>query len=354
MSRIVVLGDGQLGKMLKHAGMPLNHDVLPQNLDSESLIAISPNDILTVEREHWPTTAVTDHLEDHASQFANLDAIRVMNDRKTQKATLDHLNISTAPWAPIDQQPATELAQQFGQRFLLKKRSGGYDGRGQMWCTAETIIDAEWQGTSIAEAAIGFEEEVSLVGMRDATGNVFFYPLATNLHIDGQLMATFADLPKYRSLQSQAEEMLTKLLEHFDYRGVLAMECFVVGEQLLVNELAPRVHNSGHWTQAGAHFSQFEAHLRAVSGTPLSQPKTVGNTLMINLVGVDLDPAWYAVSGSQVWWYGKEVRTARKVGHININADDFSNLADPASTILSTMPKPYDEVLDWVKELLAI
>lgn len=175
MSRIVVLGDGQLGKMLTHAGMPLATQILVQNLDSNQLIDLAADDIVTVEREHWPTTAVTDHLETH-SKFANLASIRVMNDRATQKATLDELGIATAPWRLVDGCLPADIAAELGERFLLKKRSGGYDGRGQLWCTANSTIDSEWHGTSIAEAGIGFEQEVSLVGMRDSQGQCYFYP----------------------------------------------------------------------------------------------------------------------------------------------------------------------------------
>jgi len=350
MSRVIILGDGQLGKMLKHAGMPLALEVEPQNLDGD-LIDLTESDIVTVEREHWPTTRVTQHLEGH-HPFENLAAIRVLNDRKTQKATLDQLGIATAKWVAVEQDNVDSLEQHFDNRFLLKKRCGGYDGRGQMWYSPDANIDSEWIGQSIAEQGVSFEQEVSLVGMRDKHGNTYFYPLATNLHIDGILMATIADHPRYRALQSKAEEMLTKLFEHFDYHGTMAMECFVVGDQLMVNELAPRVHNSGHWTQAGASYSQFEAHLRCVAGLPLSKPVCEGTSLMINLIGVQFDSNWHAVPGAKPWWYGKDVRPARKVGHINLSANAISDLKQSTGKLFDLLPEPYDQAKAWTIDLL--
>jgi len=350
MSRVVVLGDGQLGKMLKHAGMPLSLNVLPQNLDGE-LIELAQDDLVTVEREHWPTTSVTDHLEGH-SQFENLSAIRVLNDRKSQKATLDRLGIATSKWVAVEQDNANSLAEQLGDHFLLKKRCGGYDGRGQMWYSPGTSIGSEWIGQSIAEQGVSFEQEVSLVGMRDKHGNTYFYPLATNLHIDGILMATIANHPRYRALQTQAEDMLTKLFEHFDYHGTMAMECFVVGDKLMVNELAPRVHNSGHWTQAGASYSQFEAHLRCVAGLPLSAPVCDPISLMINLIGVDFDSNWHGVAGAKPWWYGKDVRPARKVGHINLSMNSVTDLNQSAAQLFDMLPPPYDQAKAWTTNLL--
>ena len=159
--------------------------------------------------------------------------------------------------------------------MLLKRRTGGYDGRGQHWLkqSQTTEIPADWRNEAIAEQAINFDEEVSLVGCRTADGQCHFYPLALNLHQDGILMASISPLARLDHLQQQAQAILAKIMAALEYVGVMAMECFRVGDRLLVNELAPRVHNSGHWTQAGCHISQFELHLRALARLPVPQLK---------------------------------------------------------------------------------
>jgi 5-(carboxyamino)imidazole ribonucleotide synthase len=146
--------------------------------------------------------------------------------------------------------------------------------------------------------------------------------------------------------------MLGKLLSSLDYVGVMAMECFRVGDKLMVNELAPRVHNSGHWTQSGASVSQFEYHVRAVTGLPLAEPVIKGQSVMINLIGVARDDRWIAVPGAQLFWYGKEVRDGRKVGHINLTMNDQPKLANSLAELKAYFPEPYPQVFAWVADNL--
>jgi 5-(carboxyamino)imidazole ribonucleotide synthase len=353
--RIWVLGAGQLGAMLKHAGMPLALDVLPVDINEGTAPALAADDLVTAEREQWPETEVTRALAQHP-RFINRNVFGRLADRKTQKELIDELGIATAPWRNVGQDTtAEELRKQLGGRVLLKRRMGGYDGRGQYWLGAEeNTIPTEFQGASIAEQAIDIGEEVSLVGVRNPQGECVFYPLTLNLHLDGILYASAAPFERLKFLQAQAEDMLGKILNALDYVGVMAMETFRVGNRLLINELAPRVHNSGHWTQAGASISQFEYHLRAIAGMPTPAPQILGQSAMINLIGVDYDSAWRHLPCARTYWYGKEVFPGRKVGHINIVSDRVSDIRDTLTALDKLLPgHRYREAIDWTLNKLA-
>lgn len=353
--RIWVIGAGQLGYMMRHAGMPLQLDVLPVDLNHPDAVALQANDIVTAEIEYWPENPATQSLASHP-HFINAKVFGRLADRLTQKQLLDELQVATAPWRDVTRQAnAAELHNTLGDRVLLKSRRGGYDGRGQHWLRQANndAIPGDWLGTSIAEQAISFDDEVSLVGIRDDQGRCYFYPLTLNLHVNGILMASLAPLPQVspsqlKHLQQQAEHMLGKILHGLDYVGVMAMECFRLKDKLLVNELAPRVHNSGHWTQSGASISQFEAHLRAVARLPLHTPVLRAPSAMVNLVGVERDNAWLAVPGAHLFWYGKEVRPGRKVGHLNLCDPDRERLCESLKQLRSLLPTHYQKVVDWM------
>lgn len=353
--RIWVLGAGQLGAMLKHAGMPLALDVCPIDINEATAPALAPSDLVTAEREQWPATLVTQALAQHP-RFINQNVFGRLADRKTQKELIDSLGIATAPWRNVANDiTANELRDQLGERVLLKRRTGGYDGRGQHWLrTDEDQVPDDWQGEAIAEQAINFDEEVSLVGVRNQQGECVFYPLTLNLHLSGILYSSIAPLARLQHLQAQAEEMLGKILNELDYVGVMAMETFRVGDHLLINELAPRVHNSGHWTQAGASISQFEYHLRAVANMATPKPQVIGQNVMINLIGTDYNPAWRDLPCARVYWYGKEVRPARKVGHINIVSNDITEIRETLVLLGDLLPEHhYREAIDWSLNALA-
>jgi 5-(carboxyamino)imidazole ribonucleotide synthase len=354
MSRIWVLGAGQLGQMLKHAGMPLNLDVRPVDIESEETFPLQPHEQVTAEREQWPDTAATRQLAAHPA-FVNLETFPILADRVTQKSLIDKLGLATAPWQLVETDTSAEaLHQKLGERVLLKRRTGGYDGRGQHWLR-EPGLDAipdDWHEQAIAEQAIDFDEEMSVVGMRGADGQCFFYPLTLNLHVNGILLGSVAPLARLAHLQAEAEQMLGKLMNDLDYVGVMAMECFRVGDHLLINELAPRVHNSGHWTQAGANISQFEAHLRAVARLPLVQPTVKNTSVMVNLVGTERNDAWLSVPGAELYWYGKEVRPGRKVGHINFCLDNHADTKTALDQLQPLLPVNYVQVLNWLRSQL--
>ena len=352
---IWVLGAGQLGAMLKHAGTPLALDVRPVDINESQAPDLQPGDLVTAEREQWPDTLVTQTLAQHP-HFINKQVFGRLADRKTQKELIDSLGLATAPWRNVTGDiNASELRNQLGDRVLLKRRTGGYDGKGQHWLRSEddTVPD-DWQGHAIAEQAISFDEEMSLVGVRNHTGECVFYPLTLNLHLNGILYASIAPLARLQHLQAQAETMLGKLLNALDYVGIMAMETFRVGDQLLINELAPRVHNSGHWTQAGASISQFEYHLRAIAGLAIPAPVIIGHNVMINLIGIAYNNEWLNLPAAQLYWYGKEVRPGRKVGHINILSNDTSQVRQTLHHLGKLLPLPlYSEAIAWSLSALA-
>lgn len=353
--RIWVLGAGQLGAMLQHAGMPLALDVRPIDINESSAPVLAPEDLVTAEREQWPDTVVTQALAQH-SRFINQGVFGRLADRKTQKELIDSLGIATAPWRNVSNDiTANELRDQLSERVLLKRRTGGYDGRGQHWLrTDDDQVPDDWQGEAIAEQAINFDEEISLVGVRNAAGECVFYPLTLNLHLNGILYASVAPLMRLQPLQAQAESMLGKILKALDYVGVMAMETFRVGDQLLINELAPRVHNSGHWTQAGASISQFEYHLRAVANMAIPAPQIMGQNVMINLIGTDYNPQWRDLPCARTYWYGKDVRAGRKVGHINIVSQDITEVRETLVLLSDLLPEHhYREAIDWSLAALA-
>lgn len=352
--RIWVLGAGQLGAMLQTAGRPLDLDVRPVAIDDTRAPDLHPTDIVTAEREQWPPSVATDALAHHP-HFINSTVFSRLADRKTQKALLDELGLATAPWAHVDQgTTAAELHKKFGERVLLKRRTGGYDGRGQHWLhqTRGDTIPADWHEQAIAEQAINFNEEISLVGARNAAGECVFYPLTLNLHVGGILLGSVAPLARIAHLQAMAETMLETLLHHLNYAGVMAMECFRVNDRLMINELAPRVHNSGHWTQAGASINQFELHLRAIADLPLGRPALKGLSVMVNLVGTERNHQWLAVPGTELVWYGKQVRPGRKVGHINITHQDPAAIRSSLQALQPLLPAHYAEVIEWLSRNL--
>lgn len=347
--RIWVLGAGQLGAMLQHAGMPLALDVRPIDINESTAPALAENDIVTAEREQWPETLVTQTLAQHP-HFINKNVFGRLADRKTQKELIDSLGIATAPWRNVvNDITANELYQQLGDRVLLKRRTGGYDGRGQHWLrTDDDQVPEDWQGEAIAEQAINFDEEISLVGVRNTEGKCVFYPLTLNLHLNGILYASVSPLARLSHLQEQAESMLEKILNALDYVGVMAMETFRVGEQLLINELAPRVHNSGHWSQAGASISQFEYHLRAVANMPIPSPQVTGQNVMINLIGTEYNSLWRDLPAARTYWYGKEVRSGRKVGHINLTSNNLTELRETLILLGDLLPTNfYRDAIEW-------
>jgi 5-(carboxyamino)imidazole ribonucleotide synthase len=349
MNEIWVLGAGQLGAMLQHAAMPLALSVKTIDIHATEVPNLNQDDIVTVELEHWPDTAVTACLSSHPN-FLNRECLKIFADRSIQKRLLDRLDLPHAGWRFVDHGSTTQsLHESLGRHILLKRCHGGYDGKGQHWLdshNADEIPDS-WLDQCIAEQKIEFDEEVSLIGARNSNGDTVFYPLTANLHHQGILLASVAPVKSLNLLQQRAQQMLTALMDELEYTGVMAMECFQVGNQLFINEIAPRVHNSGHWTQAGASISQFELHLRAITGLPMIKPMIKNTSVMLNTLGMTYNPDWHAVPGAEVYWYGKSVRPMRKLGHINFSIADHSQTIDSLGRLKPLLDDYYSDAIDW-------
>ncbi len=344
MKHVLVLGAGQLARMMSLAGAPLNIKISAFDVRSENIVhpltlevlgqglqqAISQADVITAEFEHIPLDVLAT-CEASGKFLPSTEAIKAGGDRRIEKALLDNAGVKNATYAVITERSDFDTAiATVGLPMVLKSALGGYDGKGQwrlktlenveqIWTEmAQCIADSDNQAI-VAEEFVPFQREVSLVGARNQHGDIAIYPLAENVHSDGVLtLSTAIDEPE---LQAQAAQMFTAVAESLEYVGVLALEFFDVNGQLLVNEIAPRVHNSGHWTQQGADTCQFENHLRAVCDMPLGSTEAVRATSMVNILGEDSVPdAVYALAGCHVHWYGKEKRAGRKMGHINVSA----------------------------------
>ncbi|HED2499469.1 TPA: 5-(carboxyamino)imidazole ribonucleotide synthase [Serratia marcescens] len=355
MKPVCVLGNGQLGRMLRQAGEPLGIAVYPVGIDAEPEAVPYQNSVITAEIERWPETALTRELATH-SAFVNRDIFPRLADRLTQKQLLDQLGLATAPWQLLAS--AAEWPQVFaalGELAIVKRRVGGYDGRGQWRLRPgqKAELPADAYGECIVEQGINFSGEVSLVGARGHDGRSVFYPLTHNLHEDGILRASVALPQPNPALQQQAEQMLAAILNELNYVGVMAMECFIVGDRLLINELAPRVHNSGHWTQNGASISQFELHLRAILGLPLPQPVVSTPSVMVNLIGTAVNEQWLSLPLVHLHWYEKEVRPGRKVGHLNLNDPSAADLHQALQALAPLLPGEYQSGLAWAQQKLA-
>ena len=354
MKPVCVLGNGQLGRMLRQAGEPLGIAVYPVGIDAEPEAVPYQNSVITAEIERWPETALTRELATH-SAFVNRDIFPRLADRLTQKQLLDQLGLATAPWQLLAS--AAEWPQVFaslGELAIVKRRVGGYDGRGQWRLRPgqEAELPADAYGECIVEQGINFSGEVSLVGARGHDGRSVFYPLTHNLHEDGILRTSVALPQPNPALQQQAEQMLAAILNELNYVGVMAMECFIVGDRLLINELAPRVHNSGHWTLNGASISQFELHLRAILGLPLPQPVVSTPSVMVNLIGTAVNEQWLSLPLVHLHWYEKEVRPGRKVGHLNLNDPSAADLRQALQALAPLLPGEYQSGLAWAQQKL--
>lgn len=354
MKPVCVLGNGQLGRMLRQAGEPLGIAVYPVGLDAEPEAVPYQQSVITAEIERWPETALTRELATH-NAFVNREIFPRLADRLTQKQLLDQLGLATAPWQLLaDAAEWPQVFSQLGELAIVKRRVGGYDGRGQWRLRSgeEKTLPQDCYGECIVEQGINFSGEVSLVGARCHDGNTVFYPLTHNLHQDGILRTSVALPQPDAALQQQAESMLSAILNELNYVGVMAMECFVVSEGLLINELAPRVHNSGHWTQNGASYSQFEMHLRAILGLPLPKPVVSTPSVMVNLIGTDVSEEWLSLPLVNLHWYEKDVRPGRKVGHLNLNDASASLLKDTLNALVPMLPAEYASGIEWAVEKL--
>jgi 5-(carboxyamino)imidazole ribonucleotide synthase len=342
--RIGVLGAGQLALMLAQAAGPLGVEVLcagsaddcaaqaatilPTDLADAASVArfAAQVDALTLESEN-----IDAHVLAGLNVFPNAHAVGVAQDRLAEKRFLQSCGIAVAPFAPVDcAADIAAAAAQVGLPGILKTRRMGYDGKGQARLSALAQAESAWQAIgaapAILEGMVPFEAEVSLVGARARDGATVFYPLTENVHREGILRVSRAP-SSWPALQAEAEACMARVFTALDYIGVLAIEFFVHDGALIANEMAPRVHNSGHWTIEGAVTSQFENALRAIAGLPLGSTAS-RPTVMLNCIGV-MPPAEETAPFISLHRhdYGKQPRPGRKVGHLTFAAEHAADIA---------------------------
>ncbi|MHB1273926.1 MAG: 5-(carboxyamino)imidazole ribonucleotide synthase [Rhodanobacter sp.] len=360
-----ILGGGQLARMLALAAAPLGVNTLVVDsaadacagqvaplvvadwADYAALEAFAARvDVVTFDFENVPA-ATARWLAERVAVFPAPQALAVAQDRLAEKTLFRECGLSTPDFRTVDTREELDQAlAAIGTPAILKTRRLGYDGKGQFRLMQLADADAAWTALGaqasrhglILEAFVPFERELSVIAVRGRDGEFHTWPLTRNWHVDGVLAMSLAPAPDIGQLQQRAAALARTLAERLDYTGVFALELFVKDGDLLGNEMAPRVHNSGHWTIEGAHTSQFENHVRAVLGLPLGETGARGLSAMFNWIGglPDAAPVLRAVDAH--WHdYGKQSRPGRKVGHATICAPDAGQLAARLGGIAATL-----------------
>lgn len=351
MNVVGILGGGQLARMMALAGhsLGLRFRVFDPARDA-SAAAVAEHvcahwddtgalarfcdglDVATIELEALPV-ATARAVASRIPMRPSPRALAASQDRLGEKELAKSLGLATARYARVD--TAADLAaalERIGAPAVLKTRTLGYDGRGQAVVRDLDGAREAWQDggarPSVLEAFVRFDRELSQVAVRSLDGGIAYYPLVENLHVDGVLHRTIAPAPRVSAtLAQQAREAARLVLEALDYVGVLTLEFFESDGRLLLNEMAPRVHNSGHWTIEGAATSQFENHLRAVAGLPLGSTEARGWSLLRNIVGDAPDrERVLAIPDAHLHLYDKQPRAGRKLGHVTITASSLDRL----------------------------
>jgi 5-(carboxyamino)imidazole ribonucleotide synthase len=360
--RVGVLGGGQLGRMLALAGYQLgvefrffdpnsgapvgqigeliaadygDHEALKRFLDGL--------DVVTYEFESIPLSTVQ-FVAERVKVFPPLAALETAQDRLLEKSLFQELGIPTPAFAPVESLDELRSAStRIGLPVVVKTRRMGYDGKGQAVIREDASVDRAWKqlGGSplLVEKYISFEHELSVIGVRDPVGREVFYPPIENLHREGVLRRSIAPARSATpEIAALAIDYCRRLMDRLEYVGVLALELFSVNGTLLANEMAPRVHNSGHWTIEGAETSQFENHLRAILSLPLGATTPRGRSLMLNILG-HIPPAEsvLAVEGAHLHLYGKAPTEKRKVGHVTLVAQSAEAIEQRLGPLLEAL-----------------
>ncbi len=347
--RVAIVGGGQLGRMLVQAGERLGVTCVTLDPAADSPAAqvgpaitgayddplaiarlVDGADVVTYEFENVPVDAV------RALDLPVLPppaALETAQDRIAEKMLFTAVGLPVPTFAAVDDLPSLASAvEAVGLPAVLKKRRFGYDGKGQAVIRSAELLEDAWRAVgevpSILEAFVPFDRELSIVAVRAADGELRCYPLVENHHREGILRVSYAPAPEMTErLQATAETHARSIGERLGYVGVFTIELFQTGDTLLGNEMAPRVHNSGHWTIEGAATSQFENHVRAVCGLPLGDVDVRGHVAMVNVIGQEPDAAVIlSIPDAHLHSYGKQPRPGRKLGHITLVAHDADTL----------------------------
>jgi 5-(carboxyamino)imidazole ribonucleotide synthase len=363
MTTVGILGGGQLARMLALSGAPLGLRflvldtvadacagqfapmVVGDYTDEAALAEFASRvDVATFDFENVPAESAR-WLTEHVPVFPNPRALAVAQDRLAEKTLFRQLGIPVPGFADIASRDALDAAvAELGTPCILKTRRLGYDGKGQFRIKSPADVDAAWNALGaqaatvglILEAFVAFQRELSVVAVRGRDGEFRAWPLTENWHVDGVLSASLAPARMDTATQATALSHAKRLADALDYVGVFALELFCrpstgSGQacELLANELAPRVHNSGHWTIEGSETSLFQNHLRAVLGLPLGSTRMLGHACMLNWIGAMPDAAPILREAGGHWHdYGKEARAGRKVGHATLRAESPAELAE--------------------------
>ena len=360
---IGIFGGGQLGRMMAQAALPLNiqctffeattdcpsaalGQVISSKAENGLQDFIHSADVFSLEFENTPLADV-DVLTKHKDLYPSRQALATAQNRLLEKALFDQLDIPVAPYKAVDSLESLQQAVvDLGLPIVLKTTTGGYDGKGQFVLRSQDQISQAWAelgpaGALIAESFVTFSREVSIIAVRGQNGEVKTWPLAENHHHNGILSHSIVPAPNSSDLQPVAQDYITRLLNHLNYVGVLTLELFVTEHGLYANEMAPRVHNSGHWSIEGAVCSQFENHIRAVAGLPLGSTAVVRPTVMINIIGQYPKSAEVlALNGAHLHLYNKTERAGRKIGHITLMPNDSAELTGLCRQLAKILPEP--------------
>jgi len=349
---IGIIGGGQLAQMLassvRHLGIKCTvldpnpaccatnefgqcAQIVANYNNEQALIKLAQScDVVTYEFENVPGQGAA-LIADHGSIHPNPQALSTSQDRLSERAMFKELRIAVPPFVQVDSlDQLIQGLEQVGAPSILKARTLGYDGKGQVLISDPNKAAQAWETLgkvpAILDGFIEFDRELSIIATRSVDGHIEYYPLSENIHRGGILRLTKAPARQvHKSVATQARDSIKEILNHFDYVGTLAVEFFQVGQgadaKLLANEIAPRVHNTGHWTIEGTKTSQFENHMRAVLGMELGSAEPAGHSAMINLIGNEPRAgSMDAMPNANVHLYGKEPRPGRKIGHITLNA----------------------------------
>jgi 5-(carboxyamino)imidazole ribonucleotide synthase len=369
-----ILGGGQLARMTALAGIPLGlefHFLDPSHVacarpvgklhraEFSDLLAINSMaaeiDVATFDFENVPADSARSIAA--AKPFRPcVEALEICQDRLLEKRLLQSLGIPVAAFQPIaSRADLLSAVEMIGLPAMLKTRRLGYDGKGQVLLSQHEDLEPAWQALGqsdlILEAFVPFSAECSLLAVRSESGDVRYWPLTKNVHANGVLVLSRPGVLD-GELQAQAEEISSKLLRHWNYIGVLAVEFFILQGRLLVNEMAPRVHNSGHWTLDAAVTSQFENHLRAICGLPIGDTTMTGHALMFNWIG-ELPERRLLLRESGLHWhdYGKGPRKGRKLGHATLVAGNAQTLMEAAFRIAASLGAGWPELLTRIESI---
>ena len=361
MTTVGILGGGQLARMMALSGAPLGlrflvldsvadacagqfaPKVVGDYTDEAALGEFASKvDVATFDFENVPATSA-EWLSSHVPVFPNPRALGLSQDRLAEKTLFRELGIPVPDFADIPDRAALDAAvAQLGTPCILKTRRLGYDGKGQFRIKTPDDVDAAWKALGaqastvglILEAFVRFQRELSVVAVRGRDGEFRSWPLTENWHVDGVLSASLAPARVDDAMTERAIAYAKSLAEAMDYVGVFALELFSRDGELLANEIAPRVHNSGHWTIEGSETSQFQNHLRAVLGLPLGDTRMVGHACMLNWIGEMPDAIPVLREAGGHWHdYGKSARAGRKVGHATLRADTIDELAESLTRV---------------------